>query len=399
MSTQDENTGTGLGSFGREAIRNGWTKERFTVLGLLALVLVSFGPSFQVYLFTEFLIIALFAVAFNLLYGYTGLLSFGHALFYAGGSYGVAIVLRDGQPYIADIVGSGVAPLVTFFVGGLVAVALVLLLAIPVGWLSVRLEEIYFALITLAFGMLFYSFIIQNPGGLTNGTDGIIVLLGITEVGGAEIRLGDRRTYYYLTLMVVLTSIYALWRIVHSPFGTICKSIRESPDRAAALGVNVTYHRWMTFIVSAVFVGIAGVLTAGLANVASPYHSHWTTSAIPVIATVIGGAAYFAGPIVGAFVYLYVRWGISRYPALEAHWEFFFGVMLIVVVLYFKQGAAGGLVLAHAWLLDVWAEYERDGAGAAVTFVRESTAAKLRAAGTRLTPSGRRESSDGGPDR
>ncbi|MCH7660177.1 MAG: branched-chain amino acid ABC transporter permease [Euryarchaeota archaeon] len=395
MSIRDESIGDRIGTFGREAIRNGWTRERFVLLGLLGLVLVSLGPPFQVYLFTEFLIIALFALAFNLLYGYTGLLSFGHAMFYAGGSYGLAIVLRDLQPHIADTIGSGIAPLVTFVIGGLIAVVGVLLLAIPIGWLSVRLEEIYFALITLAFGMLVYSFIIQNPQGLTNGTDGIIVTLGITEIGGTELRLGDRQTYYFLTLAVVLPSIYAIWRIVHSPFGTICKSIRESPDRAAALGVNVTHHRWMTFIVSAVFVAISGVLIAGLANVASPYHSHWTTSAIPVIATVIGGATYFSGPIVGAFVYLYVRWGISRYPVLEAYWEFFFGVMLIVVVLYFKGGAAGGLVLLQAWLLDVRTAYERGGTSEAWAFVRESAAEKQRNLSARLSNLGRSEPSEG----
>lgn len=377
MSTTDDNIGTRLETFGREAVSNGWTRERFVLIGLFSLFLVGFGPTFQVYLFTEFLIIALFGLAFNLLYGYTGLLSFGHALFFAGGSYGFAIVLRDVQPSITDALGSSIAPLATVLAGGVVGVLLVVLIAIPIGWLSVRLEEIYFALITLAFGMLGYSLIIQNPGGLTNGTDGVIVLLGTIDVSGVEISLGDRQTYYYLTLSIVLASTYAIWRLIHSPFGTICKSIRESPDRASALGVNVRYHRWMAFILSAAFVGIAGVLMAGLANVASPHHSHWTQSAVPIVATVIGGATYFAGPVVGAFVYLYVRWGISQFSALEAHWGFFFGVMLIVVVLYFKEGATGGLRIAHAWLLEVQTVYNRNGADAAARFVRESIVAKL----------------------
>jgi branched-chain amino acid transport system permease protein len=376
MSTHDGITDR-VGAFGREVVSNGWTTERFAVLGLIGLVLLAFGPTFQVYLFTEFMIIALFALAFNLLYGYTGLLSFGHAMFYAGGSYGMAIVLRDASPYVAEVVGSGIAPLVTFVLGAVAGVSLVLLIAVPVGWLSVRLEEIYFALITLAFGMLVFSIIIQNPGGLTRGTDGVIVTLGITEVAGMEFRLGERRTYYFLTAAIVLPSIYAIWRVVNSPFGTVCKAIRESPDRAAALGVDVTYHRWMTFVVSAAFVGVAGVLIAGLANVASPYHAHWTTSAIPVVATVIGGATFFAGPIVGAFVFLYVRWGISRFPALEAHWEFFFGLMLIGTVLYFKQGAAGGLLMLRGWLGDVRAAYDRGGTDAAVAYAKESTSERL----------------------
>ncbi|ELY56392.1 branched-chain amino acid ABC transporter permease [Natronococcus jeotgali] len=379
MSTHDDSVTSRIGEFTRDAVRNGWTRERCVVL--LSLGLLLFGvvaPSFQIYLFTEFLIIALFALAFNLLYGYTGLLSFGHAMFLAGGSYGLAIFLQESEPYVSNVVGAGPAPLVSWVLGAVFAVSLVIAMAVPIGWLSVRLEEIYFALITLAFGMLVYSVIIQNPQGLTAGSDGINVLLGVTEIGGAEFRLGDRQIYYYLTLGIVGASTYGIWRIVNSPFGTICKSIRESPERAAALGVDVRFHRWMTFIVSAAFVGIAGVLIAGLSNVASPYHAHWSESATAVVATVIGGATYFAGPIIGAFVYLYARWGISRYPALEAHWEFFMGVLIILVVLYFKVGAAGGLYMLRTWLLDVQAAYRRGGANAAVGFVRESATNKLR---------------------
>ncbi|WP_435094615.1 branched-chain amino acid ABC transporter permease [Halorubrum sp. N11] len=343
-------TGGRVREFG-SAVADGWTRERFGVLAALGLVLLAFGPSFQVYLFTDFLVVALFALGFNLLYGYTGLLSFGHGLFYAGGAYGVAIVLRDLSPVIADVVGSGISPLVTFVVGGAVGLALVVVIAVPVGWLSVRLEEIYFALITLAFGMLGYSLIIQDPAGLTNGTDGIIVLLGSVDIGGGSFRIGARRTYYALTVVVVLAATYGTWRVVNSPFGTVCKAIRESPDRASALGVDVRHHRWMTFIVSAAVVGIAGVLRAGLASVASPGLTHWSTSAVAVIATVIGGATYFSGPIVGAFIFLYIRWGISRFPALDAYWELFFGALLIAVVLYFKQGTVGGLLLLRDRLL------------------------------------------------
>ncbi|EMA66359.1 inner-membrane translocator [Halorubrum aidingense JCM 13560] len=342
MSATD--TGGRVRKFG-SAVADGWTRERFGLLGALGLVLLAFGPSFQIYLFTDFLVVALFALGFNLLYGYTGLLSFGHGLFYAGGAYGLAIVLRDLGPVFADVVGSGVAPLVTFVVGGLVGLALVVAVAVPVGWLSVRLEEIYFALITLAFGMIGYSLIIQDPAGLTNGTDGIIVLLGSVDVGGESFRIGARQTYYALTVVVVLAAIYGVWRVVNSPFGTVCKAIRESPDRAAALGIDVRHHRWMTFIISAAIVGIAGVLRAGLASVASPGLTHWSTSAVAVIATVIGGATYFSGPIVGAFIFLYIRWGISRFPTLDAYWELFFGALLIGVVLYFKAGAVGGLLL------------------------------------------------------
>lgn len=344
MSATD--TGGRVSRFG-SAVADGWTRERFGLLGAVALVLIAFAPPFQVYLFTDFLVVALFALGFNLLYGYTGLLSFGHGLFYAGGAYGIAIVLRDLGPVFADLVGAGISPLVTFVVGGVVGLALVVAVAVPVGWLSVRLEEIYFALITLAFGMLGYSLIIQDPAGLTNGTDGIIVLLGSVDLGGTSVRIGGRRVYYVVSALVVVAATYGVWRVVNSPFGTVCKAIRESPDRAAALGIDVSHHRWMTFIISAAIVGVAGVLRAGLASVATPGLTHWSTSAIAVIATVIGGATYFSGPIVGAFVFLYIRWAISRFPTLEAYWELFFGVLLIAVVLFFKQGAVGGLLLVR----------------------------------------------------
>lgn len=382
MSTQKDTLFERIGAFGRQAVGNGWTRQRFVLLSLIGLVLISVGPRFQVYLFTEFLIIALFAVAFNLLYGYTGLLSFGHAMFFGAGAYGLAIGMRDLQPAITDVVGTGLGPLASFLVGALAGLLLTLVLAVPVGYLSVRLEEIYFALITPAFGMLFYSLLIQDPYGLTNGTDGIFVQLGNVQLAGLE--LGDRRTYYYVTAAVVSLSMYAIWRIVNSPFGTICKALRESPERAAALGVNITVHRWMTFIVSALFVGVAGVLMAGFANIATPNEAHWSMSATPIIATVVGGASYFGGPIVGAFVYHYVRWVISRFPALEAYWELFFGIMLIIVVLYFKQGAAGGLAIFGAWLRDVNAVYKQNGADAAASFVSKSIREKIHNSYRRL---------------
>ncbi len=359
--------------------RDGWTRERYTLLAILTLILLTFAPSFQVYLLTEFLIIALFAVGFNLLYGYTGLLSFGHAMFYAAGAYGLAITLQHVQPLITDAIGAGIAPLATYLTGAIVGILLVVVIAIPIGWLSVRLEEIYFALITLAFGMLIYTIILQDPRGLTNGTDGLLILLGTIEAGGIELRIGDRQTYYLITLTAVTISIYAIYRLVNSPFGTVCKAIRESPDRAEALGIDVTAHRWFTFILSALFVGIAGVLNAGLANVASPAHSHWTTSATPVVATVIGGATYFAGPIVGAFIFLYARWLISRFPLLEAHWQLVFGAIIVLTVLYFKQGAAGGLLILSRWLHNLYAEYQQGGIDAAASFTRASLAVQYRA--------------------
>lgn len=327
-----------------DEVRAGWTPQRYGMLLFVILAIAGMGPRFQVFLLTEFMIVALFALGFNLLFGYTGLLSFGHGMFYAGGAYGLAIVLKEVAPAIEASVGPAMSAGVTLALGAIVGVLLVIIIAIPVGWLSVRMEEIYFALITLAFGMLVYSAIIQNPLDLTNGTDGIVILLGSINVAGLEVRFGSRRTFYYLTLVVFGLLTIGMYRLINSPFGMVCQAIRESPARTGAIGIDVRRHRWAAFVISAVVVGIAGVLRAGLAGVASPELSHWSTSAIAVIATVIGGASFFAGPIVGALVFLYLRWAISRVPALEAYWEFFFGLLIIVTVLYFKAGATGGLL-------------------------------------------------------
>jgi len=331
-------------------VDEGWTRERSLVVVLLLAAAPLLLPTFQVYLLTEFLIVALFAIAFNLLYGYTGLLSFGHAMFYAGAGY--ALVNFMGE--YADAFGAfgGTEPLVTYLAGTAVGVAFVVAIALPVGFLSVRLEEIYFALISLSFSMAFYAAALQDVGGYTRGSDGISVLLTSVEVGGESVSLlGGRPPFYLLTLAIVGVSVYALWRIVNSPFGLVCQAMRESPDRARALGVDVQFHQWVAFVVSAVFTGIAGALIAPLYGVVSPDLAHWTTSAIPVIAAVIGGARYFLGPAVGAFIFLYLRWAISQYPALEAHWELVFGVVLMAVLLYFREGVAGGLDLARRRLL------------------------------------------------
>ncbi|XVH30281.1 branched-chain amino acid ABC transporter permease [Haloferacaceae archaeon DSL9] len=323
---------------------NGWTSERWLVVGGAFLVVAPFLlPSFQVYLLTEALIVALFAIAFNLLYGYTGLLSFGHAMFYAAAAYGLGIFLADVAPDLAGTFGA-LDPLAFLLLGGAFGLAAVVALAVPVGYLSVRLEEIYFALITLSFSMAFYALMNQNVGGLTRGSDGLNVFLGTVEIAGASIWLADRTIFYFLVLAVVTPAVYALWRVVNSPFGMVCRAVRESPDRARAVGIDVRHHRWVTFVVSAFFAGVAGVLIAPLHGVVAPELGHWTVSAVPVIAAVVGGASVFFGPAVGAAFYIYLRWGISRYPTLEAYWELTFGLVLLVVILYFKQGIAGGLL-------------------------------------------------------
>lgn len=314
-------------------------KSVLVVVGLLLLVAPLVLPSFQTYLLTEVLALALFATGFNLLYGYTGLLSFGHAMFFGSAGYVLAIFLRDVAPGLQL---GGLTPLVAFVIAGVFGVVVAVLIAIPVGYLSVKLEEIYFAMITLSFSMALYVLALQNYFGVTNGSDGISVILSTATIAGLEIALYDRVTYYYITLAVVAPAMYLLWRVVQSPFGLVSRAIRENAERTGAVGIDVRRHRWATFVISALFSGLAGVLITPLYGSLAPDSAlHWSISAEPVIIAVFGGPYAFVGPTIGAFFFRYIRWGITQFPLLEAHWQLIFGALILGIVLFAPRGVSG----------------------------------------------------------
>jgi branched-chain amino acid transport system permease protein len=324
-------------------------------LGFVALLLAPLVlPPFQINLLTRTLIFAVFATAFNLLYGYTGLLSFGHAMFVAVAGYAVAKFVHVISPALGfpELFG-GTEVLATFFGALVFGVIAATLLAIFVGYLSVQLQEIYFAMITLSFSMAIYVIALQDIGGLTQGSDGLTFLLGNVDLFGFEFILVNIRNpvmYYIITVFLFAGAMYALLRIVRSPFGMICTAIRENPDRAEALGIDVTRHSWVTFIISGAFSGLAGAILIPLSTNVNPSFAYWTFSAEPVIMTVIGGPYSFLGPMVGAFTYEYLRWFISQFEVLEANWQFTFGFILLIVVLFFNNGVAGGFERIRARL-------------------------------------------------
>ncbi len=371
------------------------TTENTTLALIVAAVLLVIAPfflgGFQTSLLTRTIILALFAVAFNLLYGYTGLLSFGHAMFVAIAGYTAAKTASFVAPAlgIAELFG-GIAPFVTWLLIMFLSVIMATIVAIAIGYLAVRLTEIYFALITLAFSMAIFVIFLQDTigallqrfgygdGHWSNGSDGLTFRMGEFQLAGFEFRfvsLVDPFHYYFLALFVVALGLYALWRIVQSPFGMTCRAIRENPDRARALGIDVNYHQWMTFIISGAFSGLAGALLITLTGQVNPeFHAHWSFSAIPVLMTVIGGPYSFLGPVYGAFVHEYLRWIIRQYPALEAYWQFSFGILLLIVVIFFDNGVAGGVDRLRAWLGVASDRYDEDGPGGVVDLTRETVA-------------------------
>ena len=342
--------------------------ERLLVgVGLLALVIAPFvlGP-FQRSKLAEVLIFGVFATAFNLLYGYTGLLSFGHGMFFAVAGYTMAKTVQTVGPMFnfGELFG-GVSVLATWLVGLLLAVLVTVAVAMAIGYLAVQLEEIYFAMITLSFTMAIYAVANQDIIGtvqaalgigndtFTNGSDGLTFTLGEVDLFGFTFTLvdiADPMAYYFLTLVVFTVAMYLLYRIVRSPFGTVCKAIRENPERASALGIDTTRHSWVTFVLSAAFSGLAGGMFIPLFTRVTPDYAYWSFSAEPVLMTVIGGPYSFFGPLVGAFSYRYIRWFISRFEMLEAYWQFSFGVLLLLVVLFVANGIIGAPEQLREWL-------------------------------------------------
>lgn len=337
--------------------------QALAALAVLVLLAIPFatGPV-QTRLVITILLLAVFATAFNLLYGYTGLLSFGHAMFVAVAAYTGAKVFRNvGTSEVIQGTFGGASVLATFVIALVLGAVAAALVGLVIGWFCVQLEEIYFALLTLSFSMAFWAIFQQDISGQlarrvgverlfnTGGSDGLPVsfsLLGEVDLGGFTFKLVDITNYYayyFITLFVVALSMYAMWRIVNSPFGTTCKAIRENPERAEAVGIDRTFHSWMTFIISGTISGVVGVMLVPLRGGALPNMAHWSYSAIPVILTVVGGAYAFLGPLAGSFVFEYTREFISQVPALERRWQLVFGIALLIVVLFLENGVAGGL--------------------------------------------------------
>jgi branched-chain amino acid transport system permease protein len=293
-------------------------KRVFLALLAVAVLLgpLLLGPFFQ-YLALNMLLLALLALSFNLLFGMTGLLSFGQGAFYAGGAYAAALLLRAGTPLVPSIL-----------LGSLFAAALAAL----IGAFCVRHTRIYFSMLTLAFGMLVYA-VVWKWTDVTGGDDGLI---GIPR--GAFFASPER--YYLLCAALVLASVAVLYRISTSPLGLALRGIRENAERAEFSGVAVRRTIFIAFVTAGFFAGLSGALLAPLEQTVSPSTAHWTKSAEPVMATLIGGPLAFGGPILGAVIYLGLKEIIVRYTE---YWLLVFGLVLLILVLSFRGGLAGAL--------------------------------------------------------
>ena len=304
-----------------------WIKGNNTILIVLGLLMIwplfSRHTPLSVSLLSEILIFGLFGIAYNIALGYTGVLSFGHAAYFGLGAYTTALCHNAGVPLelcIAFGILLGAA-------AGMV-----------IGYLAFRGTGAYFAITTLAMSMVFY-YVAALWISLTNGHE------GITGLPKMELSLGIKlysfEQKFYFILAIVGFCIYALWRLINSPFGKVLQAVRENDHRALTCGYNVFWVKWCSFVFSSGFSAMAGCLFVVLFEICDTSILYWHMSGLVLVITLFGGTGQFLGPLIGAFVFLMMKDKLSLY--IE-HWEFFTGAFFVAIVLILPKGILGSVV-------------------------------------------------------
>jgi len=302
------------------------------LLALVPLVL----PPYQAILLAYGLVMAIGALGFNLLLGYTGLLSFGHSAYFGVGAYVVALMVK----YLE--VGSMELFLFGAIVGSVIVTAVF-------GIVCVRYTRIFFGILTLALSQVLWSLAFKFFW-VTGGTDGLRVPTP-SLFGGLVAGTGDKtrfmsHAYYYYVLIAFCACVALMWVIVNSPFGMALQAIRDNETRAEFVGVRIWRYRWVAFLVSGVFTGLAGALWVPLNGLTTPDIMHWTFSGEIVFMTVLGGFRSFAGPVIGAVVFNYLKTYAVGYTV---YWQLLLGAVLVALVLSLPTGIVGsaGKLLAR----------------------------------------------------
>ena len=292
---------------------------------LAVLLLAPFIGLYPVFMMKA-LCYAIFACAFNLLLGYTGLLSFGHAAFLGAAAYATGWLVRSAgwSPELGVLAGTGIAAL----------------LGLGVGLLAIRRQGIYFAMITLALAQMVYFVCLQAP--FTGGEDG---LQGVPRgVLFGFIPLSSDITLYFVVLAVFVAVFALIVRIVHSPFGQVLKAIRENEPRAISLGYDVDRYKLLAFVLSTALAGLAGSLKTLVLGFATLSDAHWSLSGEVVLMTLLGGMGTFAGPVIGAFTIIGLQDHLS--DRVGSWVTVIIGAIFVACVIAFRRGFVGELL---AW--------------------------------------------------
>lgn len=298
-------------------------RKKMMLNGVLVLLLMAAPFAIYPVFLMKILCFALFAVAFNLLFGFTGLLSFGHAAFLAAGSYTTGYLLSNYSGLTTEL-------------GILAGTAVATVLGLGFAVLSTRRHGIYFAMVTLALAQLVFFFLVQAE--FTGGEDGMHGiprghLLGL-------INLENNLTMYYFVLAVFLGCYLLVQRVVTSPFGQILKSIKQNEPRAISLGYNVNQYKVLAFVISAALAGLAGSLKSVVFQLASLNDAHWHMSGEVILMTLLGGVGTLLGPVVGATFVVNIEYQLSQGPLRD--WvDPILGGIFILTVLAFRSGIVG----------------------------------------------------------
>lgn len=305
-----------------------WFRPVMLVAVVICLILFPFVITnrFYVSLVNEMLIYGLLALSLDVLLGYTGLLSFMHNAYLGIGAYVVGLFLIHISPE-------------SMWLGILVGVVVTSLIALPVGWVQVRTGGLAFALLTLAFGMMFFT-IAWKWYDLTGGDDG---LMGVPQpdvslAGWVVGNSGDPTVMFLLTLGVVLVCFLLTWRIMHSPFGAVLETIRENEERAAFVGINVRKFKLLGWMLACMLAGVSGGLFILYKGYIGPTTMHAFAGAAVLMMVLLGGMGTLWGPVVGAGIFIMMQDYIST---MTEHWELFVGLVVIFLVLFLPRGFVG----------------------------------------------------------
>jgi branched-chain amino acid transport system permease protein len=289
-----------------------WWAVTLILMFLLPLIL----PRFYLYLLSIILLTGLLATSLNLVLGYGGIFQFHHAVFYGAGAYGTALILTK----------TGLSPWIAFIVGPLVSAALGLIM----GWICIRLSKLYFAMLQISLGSLVWI-IVYRWYSFTGGDDGIhgIPLPDI---------LSSPNNAYYFTLIVTLICLFAMYKIVKSPFGSALQGIRDNPVRCEMIGINVKLHQLLTLIIAGFFAGVAGSLFVVVDTTVFPDMLFWTLSLEICIMCLLGGWFTFLGPMLGAAIIIALRTFVSTFTV---YWSLALGILMMLVIFFLPNGVLG----------------------------------------------------------
>jgi branched-chain amino acid transport system permease protein len=317
-----------------------------TALVLLPLYTWAAGNAFLLTLFTRIVILAIAATSLNLIMGYGGMVSFGHAAYIGIGGYAVGMLAKEG-------ITSG-------FVQWPVAVAVSALFALFVGALSLRTRGVYFIMITLAFAQMVYYVAV----GLDRyGGDDGLTIYSRSQFAGL-INLGNRTVFYYVCVVLLFAVIFGTWRVINSRFGLVIQGSRSNDRRMRAIGFPTFRYRLVCFVIAGMICGLAGALLANYTAFISPAMMHWTRSGDLIVMVVLGGMGSLFGPLIGAITLLVleealpqiigaVGYLITGRPVVAAreYWQLILGPLLLLVVLFARGGIAGFLESVNLWLI------------------------------------------------